>query len=81
MLSCMLSVSEGGDGCNERFQFLSWMLIRRCVRIRPTNPLSAEEAVKRSAYTFLTKLFDLDKLFAILDTIQQQVYSDFLEKP
>ena len=41
----------------------------------------AEEAVKRSAYTFLTKPLDLDKLFAILDTIQQQVHSDFLEKP
>jgi DNA-binding NtrC family response regulator len=41
----------------------------------------AEEAVKHSVYTFLTKPLDLDKLFAILETIQQQVYSDFLEKP
>jgi len=41
----------------------------------------AEEAVKHSVYTFLTKPLDLDKLFAILETIQQQVHSDFLEKP
>lgn len=41
----------------------------------------AEEAVRRSAYTFLTKPLDLDKLFAILEIIQKQVYSDFLEKP
>ncbi len=41
----------------------------------------AEEAVKHCAYTFLTKPLDLDKLFSILETIQRQRYSDFLEKP
>jgi DNA-binding NtrC family response regulator len=41
----------------------------------------AEEAVKRCAYTFLTKPLDLDKLFSILETIQRQRYSNFLEKP
>ncbi len=41
----------------------------------------AEEAVKRCAYTFLTKPLDLDKLFSILETIKQQRYSDCLEKP
>ncbi len=41
----------------------------------------AEEAVKRCAYTFLTKPLDLDKLFVILETIKQQVYSNFLKKP
>ena len=41
----------------------------------------AEEVVKRCAYTFLTKPLDLDKLFSILETIKQQLYSDLLEKP
>lgn len=41
----------------------------------------AEEAVKHSVYTFLTKPLDLERLFAILETIRKQVYSDFLEKP
>jgi two-component system response regulator HydG len=41
----------------------------------------AEEVVKRCAYTFLTKPLDLDKLFSILETIQRQRYSNFLEKP
>lgn len=41
----------------------------------------AEEAVKQSAYTFLTKPLDLDKLFAILEIIQKQAHSSFLEKP
>jgi two-component system response regulator (stage 0 sporulation protein F) len=41
----------------------------------------AEEAVKRCAYTFLTKPLDLDKLFSILEIIKQQLYSDLLEKP
>jgi DNA-binding NtrC family response regulator len=41
----------------------------------------AEEAVKRCAYTFLTKPLDLDQLFSILETIQRQRYSNFLEKP
>jgi DNA-binding NtrC family response regulator len=41
----------------------------------------AQEAVKRCAYTFLTKPLDLDRLFSILEIIQQQRYSNFLEKP
>ncbi|MFQ5638231.1 MAG: response regulator [bacterium] len=41
----------------------------------------AEAAVKQNAYTFLEKPLDLDRLLSILDQIQRQQVSDFLEKP
>ncbi len=41
----------------------------------------AEEAVKQNAYTFLMKPLNLDKLMSILEAIQRQRNSHFIEKP
>ena len=41
----------------------------------------AEEAVRQSAYTFLKKPLDLDRLLSILDKLRRQQRSSFIEKP
>jgi DNA-binding NtrC family response regulator len=41
----------------------------------------AEEAVKQNALTFLKKPLAIDKLLLILERIQHQLYSSFMEKP
>ena len=41
----------------------------------------AEEAVKQNAYTFLSKPLDLDRLMAILEAVERQRNSNFIEKP
>ncbi len=41
----------------------------------------AEEAVRRSAYTFLRKPLDLEYLLRLLEHIQRQLYSNMTDKP
>lgn len=41
----------------------------------------AEEAVRRSAYTFVRKPLDIEHLLQLLDHIQRQLYSNMTDKP
>ncbi len=41
----------------------------------------AEEAVRRSAYTFLRKPLDIEHLLQLLDHIQRQLCSNMTDKP